>query len=183
MTIVSHFFWSWYLFRNRSWVRRFACAAVAPDVPYLVLLAYYSLRFQVNGLADLRTWDLAWRSPMVCALHSFVPWIVIALPVTWFGSTQLRRMLLPVWGGWLSHIVVDMFTHRSDGYPIFYPLSTFRFPAPVSYWEPAYHGRTFMLIDTTLILVLLLHYLVTRRRRTVRGHLAAARLGVSSAGR
>lgn len=154
-----------------------------PDVPYFVLLAYYSLRFQVNGFADLHAWDLAWRSPVVCALHSFVPWSIVALPVSVFCGTQMRRTLLPIWGGWLSHIVVDMLTHRSDGYPIFYPISTFRFPAPVSYWEAAYHGRTFMLIDTTLMLVLGLYYLVTRQRRAGGRQLAAARLGVPSAGR
>lgn len=164
MTVFSHFFWGWYLFRKRSWVWLFAGAAVAPDLPYLTLLGYYSLRFHVNGFADLAAWDLVWRSPVVCALHSFVPWAITATAVSSVCGRRLRRTLLPLWAGWLSHIVVDMLTHRSDGYPIFYPFSTYRFPTPLSYWEPAYYGRTFMLIETTLIVVLVVHHLLTRRR-------------------
>jgi membrane-bound metal-dependent hydrolase YbcI (DUF457 family) len=62
--------------------------------------------------------------------------------------------------GWLSHIIIDMLTHRSDGYPIFYPLSAYRFPTPVSYWEPAYHGQLFAVVDTMLMAVLFIHYLL-----------------------
>jgi hypothetical protein len=164
VTVVSHFFWGWYVFRNRSWVWRFASAAVAPDLPYFALLGYYSLRLHVNGFADLGLWDWAWRFPVVCALHSFVPWAATATLVSLACGRRLRQWLLPVWAGWLSHVVVDMLTHRSDGYPIFYPLSAYRFATPVSYWEPAYHGRAFMLIDTTLITVLLIHHVLTRRR-------------------
>ena len=170
MTVVSHFFWGWYVFRNRSWVWRFASAAVAPDLPYCALLGYYSLRMHVNGFTDLSLWDSVWRSPVVCGLHSFVPWAVTAALVSLACGRRLRQWLLPVWAGWLSHIVVDMLTHRSDGYPIFYPLSAYRFATPVSYWEPAYHGRAFMLIDTTLIALLLIHQLLTRRRAAIPPH-------------
>ena len=60
MTVISHFFWGWYVFRHRSWVWRFACAAVAPDLPYLILLGYYSVRLHVNGFADLNASNLMW---------------------------------------------------------------------------------------------------------------------------
>ena len=96
MTVVSHFFWGWYLFRNRPWVWRFASAAVAPDLPYFVLLGYYSLRLRVNGFADLGAWDLAWRSPIVCMLHSFVPWAFTTAVASLGCGHQLRRWLLPV---------------------------------------------------------------------------------------
>jgi hypothetical protein len=165
VTVISHFFWGWYLFRTRPWVWRFACAAIAPDLPYFALLGYYSLRFGVNGFADLDAWDLAWRSPIVCALHSFVPWAFTAAMISVVCDRRWRQWLLPVWAGWLSHIVIDMLTHRNDGYPIFYPLSAYSFSTPVSYWEPAYHGQAFMLIDTSLIVILLVHHLLVRRRQ------------------
>ena len=167
MTVVSHFFWGWYVFRNRSCVWRFACAAAAPDLPYFALLGYYSLRSHVNGFTDLGMWDVAWRSPLICALHSFVPWAVTAALVCLVCTRRLRQWLLPVWAGWLSHVAIDMLTHCSDGYPIFYPLSAYRFPTSVSYWEPAYHGRAFMLADVTLIAVLSAYHLLTRRRATL----------------
>jgi LexA-binding, inner membrane-associated putative hydrolase len=163
VTVVSHFFWGWYVFRTRPWVWRFAAAAVAPDLPYLVLLGYYSLCLRVNGFADLGAWDLAWRSPIVCALHSFVPWAFTTIIASLVCRQELRHWLLPVWAGWLSHVVIDMFTHRSDGYPIFFPLASYRFATPVSYWEPTYHGRIFALIDTTLMVALFVHHLLRRR--------------------
>jgi hypothetical protein len=167
VTIVSHFFWNWYVFRNRPWVWKFACAGIAPDVPYFALLAYYSVRFGVNGFTDLAAWNLAWRSPLLTTLHSFVPWAAVVLLSGLAGAQRWRRCV-PVWAGWLSHIVVDMLTHRSDGYPIFYPLSAYRFPTPISYWEPAYHGHEFTLIDTCLMLVCASSYLLTRAWRAAR---------------
>lgn len=168
MTIVSHFFWNWYLFRNRSWVWRFAFAGIVPDLPYAVLLAYYSLRLHVNGFADLSAWDLVWQSPLSRALHSFVPWSAVALVGMCWARRPLRRTLVPILAGWLSHIVVDALTHHSDGYPIFYPLSMYRFPTPISYWEPAYHGGAFMALDTGCMLVLMAHYLTTRQQQAWR---------------
>ena len=67
-----------------------------------------------------------------------------------------------------SHVAIDILTHRSDGYPIFWPLSDYRFPTPVSYWEPAYHGRAFSLVCDSAILVLLIQ-LATLRVRRYRG--------------
>jgi hypothetical protein len=52
--------------------------------------------------------------------------------------------------------VIDMLTHRSDGYPIFWPLADYRFPTPLSYWEPSYHGRLFAVVcDGAMVLALL----------------------------
>jgi len=174
VTIVSHFFWNWYLFRNRSWVWRFAWAGVAPDVPYFILLGYYSTRFHVNAFTDLSAWDLAWRSPIVMTLHSFVPWAIAFGVISAASGPSTRAALWPVWAGWFSHIVIDMLTHRTDGYPIFYPLATYRFPTPISYWEPAYHGRIFAIVDSMLTVVLLLHHLVTQRRRALQRPVAVA---------
>jgi len=67
--------------------------------------------------------------------------------------------------GWGSHVVLDMLTHRSDGYPIFWPLSDYRFPTPVSWWEPVYHGRAFSLVSDGAILILLARLPALRVRR------------------
>jgi LexA-binding, inner membrane-associated putative hydrolase len=176
VTVVSHFFWSWYFFRNRPWVWRLAYGAVLPDLPYVFLLAYYSLQLRVNGLVDLGVWDRAWRHPLIVSLHSFIPCLAFGVLLGSFALLlhftrsnpppwpAVRAWAVPVWVGWLSHVIIDMLTHRSDGYPVFYPLSVYRFPTPVSYWEPAFHGREFMLINDSLMMVLLIRYAVVRHR-------------------
>jgi hypothetical protein len=86
-------------------------------------------------------------------------------------STAMKRFL--AWkpglaafiAGWGSHVVIDMLTHRSDGYPIFWPLSGYRFPTPVSYWEQAYHGRAFSLVCDGAMVVLLVRLVALRTRR------------------
>src|SRR5262245_21423859 len=86
--------------------------------------------------------------------------------------------------GWGSHVVIDTLTHRSDGYPIFWPLSAYRFPTPVPYWERAYHGRAFSLLCDGAILVLLIPLAALRLRwdRGARASPAASCGGSSVAG-
>jgi len=79
----------------------------------------------------------------------------------WRRSPTLAAFL----AGWGLHVVIDMLTHRSDGYPILWPLSDYRFPTPVSYWEPAYYGRTFSLVCDGAIAVLLIRLAALRLRR------------------
>ena len=170
MTIYAHAFWAWYPFRRRSWVGWFVVGAVVPDLPYLLVFAAAVLRAGPGMLADLGLWHSLWRNPLICALHSFVPWGVVLL-----GAVVLLRARnpapAPIMGsslafilGWGFHVILDMFTHRSDGYPIFWPLSDYRFPTPISYWEPSYHGVAFSLACDGLIALLLLRLVVQRWR-------------------
>src|SRR5262249_33673191 len=79
----------------------------------------------------------------------------------WRRSPALAAFI----AGWGSHVVIDMLTHRSDGYPIFWPLSAYRFPTPVSYWERGYQGRAFSLVCDGAIVVLLMRLAALRLRR------------------
>ena len=173
MTIYAHAFWAWYPCRRRSWVGWFVLGAIVPDLPYVVMFAAASLRTGPGVLADLALWDALWRNPVVSALHSFVPWGVVLL-----GAVVLRQTRGPALGrpigcfialvlGWGSHVVLDMLTHRSDGYPIFWPLSAYRFPTPISYWEPTFHGVAFSLICDGAIAALLLRLAARRLHRPV----------------
>ena len=170
MTIYAHAFWAWYPFRRRSWVGWFVLGAVVPDLPYVFLFAVAALRSGPSALADLELWDSLWRNPLIGGLHSFVPWGAMLL-----ATLVLRRIRGPakIFGpaialvlGWGFHVMLDMLTHRSDGYPIVWPVSDYRFPTPISYWEAEYHGVAFSLICDGLIALLLLRLTSQRLRRT-----------------
>ena len=90
MTIYAHAFWAWYPCRRRSWVGWFVLGAIVPDLPYVLMFAAASLRAGPGILADLALWDSLWRNPVVCALHSFVPWGVVLL-----GTAVASRGFLP----------------------------------------------------------------------------------------
>jgi hypothetical protein len=183
MTIYAHAFWAWFPFRRRTWVKWLTLGAVLPDLPYCIVFGMSAVERGPRAIADMRVWESLWRSWPVCALHSFVPWAVVSLlylsALRWMSTRGSRRArggvrptpfasnLAALLAGWGSHIVVDMLTHRSDGYPIFWPLTDYRFPTPVSYWEPAYHGRLFAVVcDGAMVTVL--SWLIWQRFRATR---------------
>jgi membrane-bound metal-dependent hydrolase YbcI (DUF457 family) len=171
VTIYAHAFWAWYPWRRRRWVAWFVLGAIMPDLPYVVVFAVASLRAGPGILANLGLWNSLWRNPLVCALHSLVPWSVVLL-----GGVVIRRARHPAFArlttsfvawiaGWGSHVFLDTLTHRSDGYPIFWPLSAYRFSTPISYWEPSFHGVAFALVCDGSIAFLLLRLAALRLRR------------------
>lgn len=68
----------------------------------------------------------------------------------------------PLAYGWLGHIVLDLLTHVEDAVPMFYPVSSYTFRGPVSYWDDDYHAAAFSLVNTTLIALSLLYMLVKK---------------------
>ena len=65
-----------------------------------------------------------WSHHMHCITHS----AVVAGAVTLLLWALLRSLWIPLLGWW-SHIVIDLFTHSADYYPVqvFYPLSDISF--------------------------------------------------------
>ncbi|MEM7736334.1 MAG: DUF4184 family protein [Deinococcota bacterium] len=148
----------------------FVVGSVLPDLPLgvLILLA-------INNTADMTAamvyMDEAYYSmPLWIALHniphSFVVMGVVSLLAYLFKQRRWGRWLLWYAAGASLHIAFDMFTHATDG-PIFlYPLNTYRFPSPVSYWHPDYYGRLFTFIEYSIdaLLVALLGLRVWKYR-------------------
>jgi len=56
--------------------------------------------------------------------------------------------------GGLLHVLADFLTHREDARPHFWPLSDWVFRSPVSYWDPAHHGRAVGAVETALAVAL-----------------------------
>jgi hypothetical protein len=165
VTIYAHAFWAWYPFRRRPWVGPLVVGALLPDLPYCVFFVAAAVERGPRAVVDLALWRSLWGHPVVVALHSFVPWGIAMLLVISIRAGRRSPALAAFVAGWGSHVVIDMLTHRSDGYPIFWPLSDYRFPTPVSWWEPAYHGRAFSLACDGAIAVLLIRLTALRLRR------------------
>jgi hypothetical protein len=165
VTIYAHAFFAWYPFRRRPWVWPLVGGAILPDLPYCVFFVAAAVERGPRAFADLALWRSIWGNPVVLGLHSFLPWGVALLLLISTRAWRRSPALAAFVAGWGSHVVIDMLTHRSDGYPIFWPLSAYRFPTPVSYWERAYHGRAFSLVCDGGILVLLIWLAALRLRR------------------
>lgn len=74
------------------------------------------------------------------------------------------------WGGWffwfssaaMLHTLIDIPLHVTDGPLVFFPFDwSYRYAAPISYWDPDYYGREWSLFEHSLDLVLLIYLVYT----------------------
>ncbi len=157
MTLYQHFFWNYVFFYQKPWAWKVGLGGILPDLIYLVgflpkMFSYQSFREWMHD----PLWDKLWNSAPVKAGHSFVIWGALSLFCLTIFKKDTFRQIAPFLVGWGLHVVVDALTHVSDGYPIFFPLSNYRFPTPVSYWERRYHAREFFWISHSLMAGVLL---------------------------
>ena len=92
--------------------------------------------------------------------HSFVLWGLLLLTSYILKKKWLRIFSL----SGLLHVAFDFPLHAEDPYMHFYPLSTWKFSSPVSYWDPNYYGWIIGPIDL-LLTILLCIYLYKRYKR------------------
>ena len=99
-------------------------------------------------------------------LHSIVPagFLLALYCALGLARFDQRRILLWFLLGWAGHTVVDFLTHVDDLRPLFWPFSDWRWASPVSYYNPRYYGREFMLVSHTSMLTIVVALLVRRLR-------------------
>ncbi len=142
-----------------------------PDVPLLLLTIGYAISRQFNP--DIP--DEFIFGPNYDRLYFENPWwilghnlfhapllIMLYGTIGWFAMKRGRN-----WGKvlfWFAigcgfHSVIDIFTHVHDGPVLFFPLNwTYRFAAPISYWDPEHGGRIFAPLEHLLVLIMLLYF-------------------------
>ncbi|NIQ39286.1 MAG: hypothetical protein GTN81_11925 [Proteobacteria bacterium] len=101
-------------------------------------------------------WDTIWNSTIAKSVHSFVITGTLFLMSMIILKRKTSGRFFPFLLGWSLHVSFDALTHVSDGYALFFPLSGYRFPAPVSYWETTYYGREYFWISHFLMATLFL---------------------------
>lgn len=180
METYSHAFFTWALAKHGVKVGRAAGIAGAvgaafTDLPAFAGTAYYiGPAYLRDGWSSMDTEEVLdaiyFSGPFGgtgSALHSAVP--VVALLVLYrllnLGGRDRRRILLWFLLGWLGHTVADFFTHVDDVRPLFWPLSDWTWSSPVSYYNSAYYGRQFFVVNHVLMLLTMALLLVARLRR------------------
>ena len=166
MNLYEHFFWNYALFYRKSWAWKVAVGGIFPDLIYMVAFIpkIFFYRSFIEWMHD-PLWDTLWNSFIARGAHSFVVWGAFAILFLVIMNKETFRQASPFLLGWGLHIGFDALTHVSDGYALFYPLSDYRFPSPVSYWERAYHAREFFWVSHILMIGLLLLWLGLKLKR------------------
>jgi len=116
--------------------------SLIPDL--FIYVAWPWLTF-VRGESQSRIWsEIYFDEPMqsVGAAFNSAP-IYIGLAVLgWIFRRQMWGLLLCVFSlAALIHIATDLPVHAEDAHRHFWPVTDWRFFSPVSYWDPAHHGR------------------------------------------
>lgn len=138
--------------------------AVLPDLAHLLPLIAGG-----GGLQTLIDYTLArpgaepvlvpWVALLAHHLHCILHSAVIAGVATLFVLRWRRRLLAPLLGWWL-HIVIDVFTHSADFYPVpvLYPFTQRGFDGL------AWNTPGFQLVNYSVMAAALLVLVLTRRR-------------------
>ncbi len=177
METYAHSFFTWAFAKHGMKAGRAAgisgaVGAALPDMTAFVAAAYYFDEFGSMPREQLLD-AIYFTGPFGAtgsALHSIVPVgsLLALYCVLRLGRFDEHRVLLWFLLGWAGHTVVDFLTHVDDLRPLFWPLSDWRWASPVSYYNPRYYGREFMLVSPASMLVIMT-VLLRRRLRERRG--------------
>ena len=137
--------------------------AVVPDLPQLLPLLGLAL-FGEGGLAVLHAYAVAvpgqepvlspgiafWSHHLHCVMHS----AIVAGAVTLLVWAALRLLWVPLLGWW-SHIVIDVFTHSAQYYPVpvLYPFSQRGFDG-LAWNTPWFLGLNYLALGAIWLFVL-----------------------------
>jgi hypothetical protein len=148
-----------------------------PDVPLFLLTVGYMVYRQNNAALAAQSlfgssydrlyfedpwWILGhslFHAPLLIMLYGVIGWIA------WKRNHRWGLVLFWFAIGCGLHTAIDILTHYDDGPVLFFPLNwTYRFSAPVSYWDPDHGGRIFSPLEHLLVLVMLAYFAVNGLR-------------------
>ncbi len=121
-----------------------------------------------------RYFDASWQA-FFDVFNSLPLIAAAALVAAWRRSEWMLALLLSM----AVHAVCDLLVHREDAHGHFYPLTSWRFISPVSYWDPAHYGAWFLGFE--LLLVLTGSVLLLRRQETPWRVVGASTLALTAA--
>jgi hypothetical protein len=123
--------------------------ALLPDLP---MVGFYLLERVGRGTPERVIWgqlyfDPGWQS-FFDAFNS-LPLIGLAALIAWrAGATQALAFLASM----ALHCLADLPLHREDAHAHFWPLTSWRFLSPISYWDPRHGGLVFLTLELALLL-------------------------------
>ena len=151
--------------------------ALVPDLAIYTLFVWS----KIAGVPERLVWNTLYYQPpwsTAVTVGNAAPLYLLLLLAALLLARYWRPALLAAFfaGAALIHLAADFPVHVDDAHAHLWPLTDWRFRAPVSYWHPDHHGRLFALFEIGLGVVLTV--LLWRRFHAfwVRGLLIAAGL-------
>ena len=149
--------------------------ALLPDLP---MVGFYLLEGIGFGTPERVIWgqlyfEPGWQS-FFDAFNS-LPLIALAALFAWRARATAALAFL---ASMALHCLADLPLHREDAHAHFWPLSSWRFLSPISYWDPRHGGLVFLGAELALLVAA---PFVLRRRSRAWGWVGGVTLAASIA--
>ena len=165
MNTPAHLIFGMAAFAKRDQPKVTAAAlagALIPDLSLYLMagVSLFVLQIDPNVVFGELYFSDAWQA-VFRVDNSFVVWGILLAIALW------RRAVwgIALTGAALLHIGLDFPLHHDDGRAHFWPLTSWIFESPVSYWDLGHHARIVAPIEITLSLLFCL--VLFRRLRSV----------------
>ncbi len=160
MNTLWHIFWTYIIFRKKKYAVNATVFSFIPDISYLVSLAIMFLLYGLNWESFRMAFHFSFAQVTTKFFHSFAIIFCFAFLTFIIGFKNLYLYFY----SWIFHLLMDMLTHVSDAYEIFWPISSIRFPSFVSYWETRHYSFELNLINFILVTCVMI-YLIFKNER------------------
>ena len=158
MNTIWHMFWTWAFFRNKVYMPLAVIGSVIPDLQYFLGLIYMFITEGFNWQSFLDGYQIPLVDNLAVVMHSFITVLIIFII---FFIFKLKS-LFPIVYAWTFHILLDIASHFTEAYPIFWPLSNKTFTLGLSYWEEAHHSFEINLVNLILFLIFMIYLFVKK---------------------
>jgi len=138
MLTSSHLYWTWRLRPATADRPQWLVGSVLPDAPALVI----GSALMLGGASRWHVVDRTYAGPLRRSIHLAAHSLLATCAIAAAGP-RTRALVL----GTMGHQVVDYLTHVDDAWPPAWPLSSWRWRAPVSYWQREHHARAFAAME------------------------------------
>jgi len=122
---------------------------ILPDLPIVLFYAWEKVR----GVPERVIWSQHYFAPgsqVVADIGHAIPLLVLGY---WLARRLHATRSAALLTSMMLHALVDLPLHHDDAHRHLWPLSSWRFASPISYWDPAHGGRWATLAEIVLVLV------------------------------
>jgi len=139
--------------------------ALIPDIPMMI---FYFLERVILGYSEATIWknhyfNSIWTTTITDWVNS-IPLLLMGILVC---SLFKKKIGVALFMSMLLHSLCDLPLHGSDAHRHFLPFSQFKFVSPISYWDPAYYGHIFFIIEVSMVIFLSIWLLLKQSRSKV----------------
>ena len=145
MNTPAHIAASILVWRNEPGWRGAAAVTFGALLPDLPMFGFYVYQ-KVIGSPERQIWSTLYFADHWQLLFDFFNSIPLALLVITICVYLRSPIGVLIAASAMLHMLCDFPLHHDDAHRHFWPLN-WRFESPISYWDPAHHGRLFAIIE------------------------------------